>query len=88
MQVPTYDQFIEPVLRFLATQKEPVAARIVADQAANLLQLSEQQRQELLPSGTQQTYKNRVAWAYDRLRRANLAASPRRGFWFITSDGL
>lgn len=87
MPVPTYDQFIEPVLRFLALQNNPVAARVVADQAASLMQLTEPQRQELLPSGTQQTYKNRVAWAYDRLRRANLASSPRRGFWQITSNG-
>lgn len=87
MSVPTYDQFIEPILRFLATQQDPVPAREVAENAAVSLNLSEYDKQELLPSGTQQIYKNRTGWAHDRLKRAGLSASPRRGYWQLTDEG-
>lgn len=46
MSVPTYDQFIEPVLRFLATKPEGVLARDVQDAAADILNLNEEQRAE------------------------------------------
>jgi restriction system protein len=88
MPVPTYDQFIEPILRFLARHPEGAVAREVHDGAAAALNLSESDRQELLPSGSQQVYKNRAGWAHDRLKRAGLSSSPRRGFWRLTQDGL
>nr|WP_276313322.1 hypothetical protein [Serratia marcescens] len=46
MSVPTYDQFIEPVLRFLATKPEGALARDVQDAAADILNLNEEQRAE------------------------------------------
>lgn len=88
MPVPTYDQFIEPILRFLARHPEGAVAREVHDGAASALNLSESDRQELLPSGSQQVYKNRAGWAHDRLKRAGLSSSPRRGFWRLTQEGL
>jgi restriction system protein len=88
MAVPTYDQFIEPVLRFLALHPTGVAAKEAHVAAADALGVSEQDRDELLPSGSQLIYKNRAGWAHDRLKRAGLSSSPRRGTWQITQDGL
>ena len=88
MTVPTYDQFIEPLLRFLASQPEGVPARQAHDAAALVLEISEADRQELLASGAQPIYKNRAGWAHDRLKRAGLSSSPRRGFWQLTAQGL
>lgn len=87
MPVPTYDQFIEPLLRHLAAHPEGVAARQAHEQAATALGLTEDDRQVLLPSGAQPIYKNRAGWAHDRLKRAGLSSSPRRGFWKITPEG-
>ena len=87
MTVPTYDRFIEPLLRYLALNPEGVPARQAHDAVAGVLGLSEEDRQELLPSGTQPVYKNRAGWAHDRLKRAGLSSSPRRGFWKITPAG-
>lgn len=56
MSVPTYDQFIEPILRYLAATPEGAAARDAHEAAADALNLSEAQRQELIASG-QATYK-------------------------------
>ena len=55
---------------------------------AQALRLDEPQRLELLPSGSQPVYKNRVGWANDRLKRQGLSESPRRGQWQITRAGI
>lgn len=74
MGVPTYDQFIEPILRYLAAHPEGAPARDVHDAAADALHLTDTDRAEVLPSGVQQVYKNRAGWAHDRLKRAKLSA--------------
>jgi restriction system protein len=87
MTVPTYDQFIEPLLRYLAEHVE--GARIVeaCDAIATRLKLSADDRAEMLPSGKQLVYRNRIGRAHDRLKRAGLSSSPRRGFWKLTEAG-
>jgi restriction system protein len=88
MAVPTYDQFIEPILRYLASHSDGAAARDVHTAAADALGLDALQRQEVLPSGVQAVYKNRAGWAHDRLKRAGLSSSVRRGYWKLTADGF
>jgi len=88
MPVPTYDKFIEPILRYLASRPDGAPAKDVHDAAATVLQVSDLDRQELLPSGIQPVYKNRAAWAHDRLKRAGLSSSPRRGYWQLTQQGI
>ena len=88
MSVPTYDLFIEPVLRFLAAHPEGISAKQAYEAAADALGVSDEDRQELLPSGAQPIYKNRAGWAHDRLKRAGLSSSPRRGTWKITPAGI
>ena len=88
MPVPTYDQFIEPILRFLAQRPDGAQARLAHDAAASALGLTEADRAEMLTSGAQQVYKNRAGWAHDRLKRAGLSSSPKRGFWKLTDEGV
>ena len=88
MSVPTYDRFIEPILRYLAQHPNGAAAKDVHDAAARELQITDADRQELLPSGAQPIYKNRAGWAHDRLKRAGLSSSPRRGYWQLTQEGV
>ena len=88
MAVPTYDQFIEPILRCLAAHPEGMAARDAHDAAAKALDMSEIDKAELLPSGVQRVFKNRAGWAHDRLKRAGLSASRRRGHWQLTEAGV
>lgn len=88
MPVPTYDKFIEPVLRYLAQHPQGVPARQAHDAAADALGLSDDDRQLLLSSGAQPVYKNRAGWAHDRLKRGGLSSSPRRGMWQITPQGI
>ncbi len=87
MSVPTYDHFIEPVMRYLAKHLGGAPARDVHDAAAETLQLTDTDRDELLPSGAQRVYKNRAGWAHDRLKRAGFSISPQRGHWQLTEQG-
>ena len=88
MTVPTYDQFIEPLLRYLAAHPDGARAADAHDAVAVQLGLSVDDRAERVPSGVQSVYKNRNGWAHDRLKRAGLSTSPRYGFWKLTADGL
>jgi restriction system protein len=88
MPVPTYENFIEPTLRFLFQHKEGAHASEVHDAVAGVLGLSDADRTEVLPSGEQAVYKNRAGWAHDRLKRAGLSSSPRRGYWQLTEAGV
>jgi len=88
MAVPTFDKFIEPVLRFLANHPEGARAREAQEAAAVALQLTEDDRNVILPSGVQAVYKNRAGWAHDRLKRAGLSSTPRRGHWVLTEQGI
>lgn len=84
--VPTFDKFIEPLLRILSQHPDGMRAAEVHDMAADSLRLSPEQRQAIISSG-QATYKNRAGWAHDRLKRAGLSASLRRGYWQLTDQG-
>lgn len=86
MAVPTYDKFIEPVLRFLAEHAEGTPARDAHDAAADRLGLSESDRAQVLPTG-QAIYKNRAGWAHDRLKRSGFSSSPKHGIWKVTPEG-
>lgn len=87
MALPTYDQFIEPLLRFLSVQSAPVPAKDAHEAAAVALGLTPAQRQETVTSG-QLVYKNRCGWAHDRLKRTGYSASPKRGYWQLTPAGI
>ncbi|MCT6517647.1 restriction endonuclease [Proteus vulgaris] len=87
MAVPTYDKFIEPVLRFLIQHPQGIATKDVHENVASLLDLDDNQCAELLSSG-QLVYKNRAGWAHDRLKRAGLSQSVSRGKWCLTEAGF
>jgi restriction system protein len=85
--LPTYDEFIEPVLRYLAAYPEGAEANVVYEAAAVAHGLTAEDRREVLSSG-KLTYKARILWAHDRLKRAGLSEAPRRGVWRLTQAGL
>ena len=87
MAIPTYDRFIEPLLRFLASRPDGVSTRDVYPALADVVGLTDAERDVLLPSGRQRVYRNRIGWAQDRLKRARLSRSPKRGLWQLTDAG-
>lgn len=75
-----------PLLRFAADGKEHTTREAVAT-LADQFQLTATERSELLPSGQQPIFNNRVGWANSYLKKAGLLQSPRRGFLQITERG-
>jgi restriction system protein len=61
--------------------------REVSEKLASEFQLSEDDKNELLPSG-QLTYKNRIGWARTYLKKAGLLKSMGRAKFMITERGL
>jgi restriction system protein len=87
VSVPTYDQLIFPLLRLLAEARGPLKSREVYDLLAKAIGLQEADRVEMLPSGRQAVFHNRVGWANDRLKRAGLTEGVSRGHWQTTAAG-
>jgi restriction system protein len=55
---------------------------------ANHFQLTSEERKELLPSGQQPAFNNRVGWAGTYLKKAGLLESPKRGVFHISARGI
>jgi restriction system protein len=87
MPIPDYQSFMLPLLK-LASDRQIHSLREAYEKLANEFNLAEHERDELLPSGTQQTYKNRIGWARTYLKKAGLLRSPKRGHFEITDRGM
>ncbi len=75
-----------PVLELAADGAEH-KFRDAVDKLADEFSLTDEERNELLPSGSQAVFTNRVGWARSYLKQAGLLASPRRGYFTITEQG-
>ncbi|MDR9758291.1 restriction endonuclease [Rhizobium redzepovicii] len=83
--IPDYQTLMLPVLR-LAAAGETRAADI-AERIADDLGLTQEERDELLPSGRQRLLHNRIHWAKFYMSKAGLIASPARGRFVATDRG-
>jgi restriction system protein len=88
MSFPTFRDMIEPLLRVLAEAPDGLSSRRAQDLVAERLQLSSEDRDRRVPGGTQVLFRHRTNWAHDRLKRAQLSLTPRRGVWQLTPKGL
>lgn len=59
----------------------------VAERIADDLQLTEAEREQLLPRGRQRLLHNRIHWAKFYMSKAGLIASPARGRFVATEKG-
>jgi len=76
-----------PFLRLLGNRTEH-SLRNAEDSLAEQFGLSPAEVAELLPSGQQRIFKNRIGWARTYLKKAGLLESPRRGVFKITDRGV
>jgi restriction system protein len=87
MSIPDYQSIMLPLLRYSEDQKEH-SLREAIETLADNFQLTEEERKELLASGQQAIFGNRVGWARTYLKKAGLLENTKRGFFKITSRGL
>jgi restriction system protein len=84
--IPDYQSLMLPVLKLASDGGEHRMSDVV-DTLATQLHLTEAEREELLPSGKQPVFNNRVHWAKTYLVQAKLLESTRRAFFKITERG-
>lgn len=86
MAIPGFQDFMLPVLQ-LASEQDTIQKaeydRIVSER----LGLSDSEKRELLSSGKQTTYQNRIGWAITYLVKARLIERPARATIRITDNG-
>ncbi len=87
MAIPDYKTLMLPVLKLASDGKEHKFSQVV-EELADEFYLTTEERVELLPSGSQAVFSNRVGWARSYLKQAGLLASPKRGFFAITQEGI
>jgi restriction system protein len=86
MAVPDFQSFFKPLLE-LASDGEEHSVREAREVIAKNMNLSEADLSELLPSGTQTKFDNRVAWAKSYFVQAKVLESTRRAYFQITDRG-
>jgi restriction system protein len=86
MAIPDFQTVMLPLMQFAYDDQEH-SLRETIEHLANHFQLTKEERKELLPSGRQATFDNRVGWARTHLSKAGLLFSTRRGYFRITDEG-
>jgi restriction system protein len=86
MPIPDYQALMLPVLKLAADGREH-RFRDAVEQLAADFAMTDAERAELLPSGGQPIFNNRVGWAATYLKQAGLLQSPKRGLFQITDTG-
>ncbi len=86
MAIPDYQSLMLPLLKIAADGKEHTK-REVLNRLADRFGLTEDERKELLPSGNQEVFDNRLGWARTYLKKAGLIRYPQRGHFQITDRG-
>lgn len=87
MTIPKFDELFDDILEFLSDKNE-YGTRDVKESISKKLDLNDEERQKLLPSGSQPVIINRIGWSITSLKKAGHVESKKWGFTNITELGL
>src|SRR5262249_27210052 len=87
MAIPDYQTVMLPLLQATKDGRDHALSDII-DELGNQFGMTAEEKKELLPSGTQNTFDNRVRWAGTYLFKAGLLDRTGRGVIRITGRGL
>jgi restriction system protein len=87
MPIPDFQSIMLPLLKILADGKIYKYREILEDLVREF-QVREAERKEMLPSGQQEIFANRVGWAKTYLKKAGLIESPQRATFVISERGI
>ncbi len=85
--IPTYENIMLPFLKQLEDGNEHGLNELY-DAIDSQFELTDEERRELLPSGRQSIFRNRVGWARTYLKKAGLILSPKRANFKISRRGI
>ena len=86
MTIPDFQSIMLPLLKILADGKG-YKYREIIEALVREFQVTEAERKEMLPSGQQEIFANRVGWAKTYLKKAGLIDSPQRATFVISEKG-
>ncbi|MFZ1684545.1 MAG: restriction endonuclease [Candidatus Zixiibacteriota bacterium] len=88
MAVPDFQSLMLPVLTYAGSRADEISVGEAVEALSKELCLTDDDLRELLPSGSQSKFMNRLAWAITYLKKAGLLEYTRRGFFKITKRGV
>jgi hypothetical protein len=86
MAIPDFQTLMLPLLKLAGDGEEHTHTEAV-ERLARDFRLSEQDRQELVPSGGQPRFNNRIGWTTTYLKKAGLLCAVGRGRFQVTDRG-
>ena len=84
--IPDYQSLMLPLMKLVSDGQEH-KYRDLIEKLAIEFQVTDEERKELLASGNQAIFDNRVGWAKTYLKKAGLIDSPKRATFVITDLG-
>jgi restriction system protein len=85
MAIPSYEDLMPLVLEYSTEER---SVRESVPYFSDLLKLTDEERDQTIPSGTKPLIRSRIEWAITYLVQAGLLERPRRGRYKITAHGL
>ncbi len=82
----THEDAMIPTLQVLESSGV-MSRQPLIDAVADHMQVPEEDRLLMLPSGVRPKYRNRIGWAMTDLKKAELVTQPKRGFYEIAEEG-
>ena len=86
MAVPDFQTIMLPLLEFFSDGKQHTTKETY-EFIIKHFELNEDDLKALIPSGSQELYKNRTGWAKTYLTKAGLLESKARGVFIISGRG-
>ena len=87
MSLPSFQQLMLPTLALLCQKLEEMPVSRIEDELIRLLKIPLEEQRDMVPSGQQSTFANRLNWARCYLTKAGLVEATRRGFVRGTERG-
>lgn len=87
MTIPNYQECMKPVLSFLSDKKDHTVTEI-DEHIAQVFNLTDEEKQQKLPSGSAFLYKSRSSWARFYLVKAGLILKPKKAIFKISDEGI
>ncbi len=86
MSIPDFQAIMLPLLKYASDENEHTLRDAISSLSI-IFKLNDEEKKELLPSGVQRIFDNRVGWARTYLGKAGLIENTRRGYFVITARG-
>lgn len=85
--IPDFQTLMLPLLKCIGDFKEYSKKELVTV-LADVMNLTDEEKVQMLPSGNQPVFYNRVSWVFAHFKIAKLIETPRRGVIKITQAGI